>query len=101
MTESTFKKMEQIAKQALTKLDLPKQTHTRCLSILNNKRAKEILSERNVDGIIAGAIYIAAIQTENRLPQHRIADVMAISETTIRRYYVMIVKALGIYEKRF
>jgi transcription initiation factor TFIIIB Brf1 subunit/transcription initiation factor TFIIB len=67
---------------------------------LDDDRTKDIFTERNVDGIIAGAIYIAAILTENRLTQQTLADVMDISEATIRKYYVILVKALELKKKK-
>ncbi len=100
MIEFRYVEPKQSAIQVLTELGLPEQTQTRCLSILDDKRTQEILTERNADGIIAGAIYIAAILTESRLPQHRIADVMDISEATIRKYYAQLVKMLEIRREK-
>lgn len=100
MNDFDTEETNQSAKQVLTELDLPELTHTRCLTILNDTRTKEILTERNINGIIAGAIYIAAIQTENRLSQHSIADVMDISESTIHKYYVTLVKVLDLKKKK-
>ncbi len=94
MTESKSDEIEQNARQVLTELGLPEQTQTRCLAILDDVRTKDILTERNSDGIIAGAIYIAGILTENRLTQQSLADVMDISKATIRNYYAMLVKVL-------
>ncbi len=99
MTEFRYEAISQSAKQVLSELRLPEQTQIRCLTILDDKRTKEILTERNTNGIIAGAIYIAAILTENRLPQQRIAEVMDISEATIRKYYVQLVKVLEMKRK--
>ena len=100
MTEFRYEDTKQSARQVLTELGLPEQTRTRCFSILDDKKTKEILTERNADGVITGAIYIAAILTENRLTQHRIADVMDISEVTIRKYYAMLAKMLEIKRKK-
>ena len=100
MTESRYDETRLIAKQVLSELSLPEQTQTRCLSILDDRRTKEILTEQNTNGIIAGAIYIAAILTESRLPQHRIAKVMDISEATIRKYYAQLVKVLKLKRKK-
>ena len=91
---------KQSAKQVLTELGLPEQTHTQCLTILDDRRTKDILTEKNADSIIAGAIYIAAILTENRLTQQSLADVMDISQATIRKYYVMLVKVLELKKKK-
>ena len=99
MTEFRYEETKQSAGQVLTELGLPEQTQTRCFSILDDKRTKEILTERNADGIIAGAIYIAAILTENRLTQQSLADVMDISNATIRKYYAMLAKMLEIRRK--
>ena len=100
MIESKYIETKQTAKQVLSELGLPEQTHTRCLTILDDKRTKDILTGRNADGIIAGAIYIAAILTENRLTQQSLADVMDVSEATIRKYYVQLVKLLEIKRKK-
>lgn len=99
MTEFRYDETKQSAKQVLTELDLPEQTHTRCLAILDDTRTKDILTERNANGIIAGAIYIAAILSENRLTQRLLADVMDISEATIRKHYALLVKVLELKKK--
>ena len=100
MTESRYEEVRQSARRVLTELGSPNQTQKRCLSLLNDRRTKEILTEENVDGIIAGAIYIAAILTENRLTQHQLTDVLNISQATIRRYYVILVKLLELKKKK-
>jgi transcription initiation factor TFIIIB Brf1 subunit/transcription initiation factor TFIIB len=96
MTEFRYEEIKQSARQVLTELGLPKRTQTRCFSILDDKRTKEILTERNADGIIAGAIYIAAILTKNRITQQSLADVMDVSKATIRKYYAMLAKMVEI-----
>ena len=100
MTESRYEEVRQSARRVLIELRLPDQTQKRCFSLLNDRRTREILTEKNVDGIIAGAVYIAAILTENRLPQHQLTDVMKISEATIRKYYVMLVNLLELKKKK-
>ncbi|MHA2220513.1 MAG: hypothetical protein ACXAAO_00450 [Candidatus Thorarchaeota archaeon] len=100
MIEFDIEITRQSAKQVLAELGLPEQTQTRCFAILDDDRTKDVFTERNVDGIIAGAIYIAAILTENRLTQQTLADVMDISEATIRKYYVILVKALELKKKK-
>lgn len=99
MTEFSYEQTKQFAKQVLTELDLPEKTHARFLAILDDRRTRDILTERNTNGIIAGAIYIAAILTENRLTQQSIADAMDISEATIRKYYAMLAKLLDLKKK--
>lgn len=94
MIESNYDTMKQSAKQVLIGLGLPAQTHTRCLTILDDEKTKEILTELNVNGIIGAAIYIAAILTENRITQQSLADIIGVSEATIRKYYLMLVKLL-------
>ncbi|KXH74836.1 MAG: hypothetical protein AM326_09480 [Candidatus Thorarchaeota archaeon SMTZ-45] len=63
MTELNFERINQSARQVLTELCLPEQTRIRCLTILDDERTKEILTELNASGIIGAAIYIAAILT--------------------------------------
>ncbi|MFW9962449.1 MAG: hypothetical protein ACFFCX_02735 [Candidatus Sifarchaeia archaeon] len=99
MTEFNHDGLKESARQVLTELRLPEVTQKRCLAILDDNRTRNVLTTRNANGVIAGAIYIAAILTENRLPQHSIADVMYVSEATIHKYYVILVKALQLKEK--
>ena len=100
MIDFDIDEIKQSAKQALTTLDLPEHTHTRCMAILDDRRTRDILTERNADGIIAGSIYIAAILTENRLTQQSLADVMDISQATIRKYYAMLAKLLELKKEK-
>lgn len=99
MIDFDIEETKQSAKQVLTELGFPEVTYTRCMAILDDRRTKDILTKKNVEGIIAGAIYIAAILTENRLTQQSIADVMDVSQATIRKYYMKLVKALEIKKK--
>ncbi len=96
MTEFNYEKVRNLARQVLAKLNLPEQTCTRCLALLDDNRTKGILNARTETGIICGSIYIASILTRNRLTQSSIAKVMDISEATIRKYYVMLVKSLDL-----
>jgi transcription initiation factor TFIIB len=96
MTDSKIDDVKMIASHAFTELSLPQQTHARCMVILEDRRTKELLTEKNVAGIVAGAIYIAAILTENRLSQNKISDIMGVSVASIRKYYVLLVNMLGI-----
>ena len=100
MTTYTYEETKQSAKQVLTELNLPEHTRTRCMAILDDRRTRDNLTERNADGIIAGAIYIAAILTENRLTQQSLADVMDVSEATIRKYYALLAKVLELKKKK-
>ncbi len=100
MTESRNDITKQSAKQVLTELDLPEHTHSRCMAILDDRGTRDILTVQNADGIIAGAVYIAAILTENRLTQQSLADVMDISQATIRKYYAMLAKLLELKKEK-
>jgi transcription initiation factor TFIIIB Brf1 subunit/transcription initiation factor TFIIB len=85
-----------IVESALTALQLPDATHLACPTILDDARTKDILTDRNARGVIAGVIYIAAIQTSNRVTQRQIAEVIEVSESTIYKYYMRIAKLLGL-----
>ncbi|MHA1965443.1 MAG: hypothetical protein ACXACG_15360 [Candidatus Thorarchaeota archaeon] len=100
MKDFDTEKTKQSARHVLTELNLPEQTHTRCMALLDDRRTMDILNEKNADGIIAGAIYITGILTENRITQQSLADVMDISEATIRKYYAMLVKVLELKKKK-
>ena len=49
---------KQSAENVLTELGLPEQTLARCFGILDDRRTKDVLTEKNANGIIAGAIPI-------------------------------------------
>lgn len=100
MIDFDIEEIKQSANQVLTELDLPEKTHTRCMAILDDRRTRDILTMKNADGIVAGAIYIAAILTENRLTQQSLADVMDVSQATIRKHYAMLVKVLELKKKK-
>ncbi|MFW9787309.1 MAG: hypothetical protein ACFFE2_09345 [Candidatus Thorarchaeota archaeon] len=89
----------QLAIRVIAELGLSDQTQTKCLAILDEHRTRELLTEKNANGIIAGAIYIAAILTENRLTQGLLADLLNISVATIRKYYTLLVKELEIKKR--
>ena len=91
---------KQVAKQVLTELELPERTHTRCLEVLEDRRTIAVLNEKNMHGVISGAIYVSAILTESPIPQHKIANVLELSETTVRKYYVMLAKVLELKRKK-
>ncbi|MFW9959124.1 MAG: hypothetical protein ACFFCT_13720 [Candidatus Odinarchaeota archaeon] len=93
MTEFQFDMM----KSALTELNLPEVTHLACLTILDYKRTKDIFTAKNTRNVIAGAIYIATIQTNNRVTQRQIADVVRVSKSKIHTYYVRMARLLGLY----
>ena len=100
MTDFDIEEIRQSAKQVLTELGFPDIAHTRCMAILDDRRTRDILTKRNTDGIIAGAIYVAGIITENRLTQQSLADVMEVSEATIRKYYALLAKVLELKKKK-
>ena len=100
MIDLDIEEIKQSAKQALTELNLPEETHTKCMVILDDQRARDILTEKNAGGVIAGAIYVAGILTENRLTQQSLADVIDVSEATIRKYYALLAKVLELKKKK-
>ncbi len=94
MIESRF----DIMNSALAGMNLPEVTHMACHTILDDVRTKDIFFNRNTRGVIAGAIYIAAIQTSSRVTQRQIAEMVGVSGSTIYKYYVKIAKLLGLCE---
>jgi transcription initiation factor TFIIB len=70
------------------------------------RRAKEIMKRaleagihpgQNPMGQASAAVYVAAILTKNRVTQSTLADFAGVSEATIRKRYVELVKGLGFY----
>jgi hypothetical protein len=47
MIDFDIEEKKQSAKQVLTELDFPEETHARCMAILDDHRIRDILTEKN------------------------------------------------------
>lgn len=80
-------------------LQLKESTEVKAVEILKKCMKKEIISGKGPCGCAAAAIYIASVLNGERRTQREIADIVGVTEVTIRNRYKEIVQALGIEEE--
>lgn len=64
--------------------------------VLRRAEEKEITSGRGASGMAAAAIYVASIQCKEKITQRDIANVVGVTEVTIRNRYKELLKQLDI-----
>ena len=77
-------------------LKLRDKTEVRAIKILNEAMKKDVVSGKGPCGCAAAAIYIASVLENERKTQREVADVVGVTEVTIRNRYKEIAQALGI-----
>ncbi len=77
-------------------LKLKDKTEVRAIKILNAAMKKDVVSGKGPCGCAAAAIYIASVLENERKTQREVADVVGVTEVTIRNRYKEIAQALGI-----
>jgi len=80
-------------------LGLKDSTQVLAVKILKKAMKKDVISGKGPCGCAAAAIYIASVLNNERKTQREIADVVGVTEVTIRNRYKEIAQALGILEK--
>jgi transcription initiation factor TFIIB len=80
-------------------LKLKDSTEVKAIQILRKAMEKEVISGKGPCGCAAAAIYIASVLNGERRTQREIADVVGVTEVTIRNRYKEIAQALGIEEE--
>jgi len=80
-------------------LKLKDSTEVKAIQILRKVMEKEVISGKGPCGCAAAAIYIASVLNGERRTQREIADVVGVTEVTIRNRYKEIAQALGIEEE--
>ncbi len=80
-------------------LGLKDSTQVLAMKILRQAMKKDVISGKGPCGCAAAAIYIASVLNDERKTQREIADVVGVTEVTIRNRYKEIAQALGILEK--
>jgi len=78
------------------KLNLKKPVEEKAREIINKSLDKGITSGRGPTGIVASAIYIAAILCNDRKTQKDVAEATGVTEVTLRVRYKEIARELGI-----
>lgn len=81
-------------------LKLSPKTQRDALRILKKAEAKELTSGRGPAGIAAAALYISSLLNNERKTQREVADVIGVTEVTIRNRYKELVDLLSQKEKK-
>jgi transcription initiation factor TFIIB len=77
-------------------LKLKDKTEVRAIKILSAAMKKDVVSGKGPCGCAAAAIYIASVLENERKTQREVADVVGVTEVTIRNRYKEIAQSLGI-----
>ncbi len=81
------------------KLQLSGQVQARARNILKEAREKDLLSGKGPTGLAAAALYIAAVLEGEKRTQREVADVVGVTEVTIRNRYKELAEKLGLEEE--
>ena len=80
-------------------LKLSDKIQMRAIKILKYAKEKDVISGKGPTGCAAAAIYIASVLEGERKTQREVADVVGVTEVTIRNRYKEIAEALDIEEE--
>lgn len=81
-----------------SELDFSADTQTKAIEILNQAEKTQLTSGRGPTGLAAAALYVASLMTGEKRTQREIANVVGVTEVTIRNRYKEIVTKLNIDE---
>lgn len=82
-----------------TMLGLSDKVQARAMDILKKAKKYDLASGKGPTGVAAAALYIAAVLSDEKRTQREVADVVGVTEVTIRNRYKEIVDKLGIEEE--
>jgi transcription initiation factor TFIIB len=80
-------------------LKLSDRTQIHAIKILKAAKDKDVISGKGPTGCAAAAIYIASVLEGERKTQREVADVVGVTEVTIRNRYKEMAEALNIEEE--
>ena len=80
-------------------LGLDGKVEARAKEIVEKTKDSKIISGKGPTGVAAAAIYIAAVLEGRKQTQRDIADIVGVTEVTIRNRYKDLIKALGIEDQ--
>lgn len=80
-------------------LKLSDKIQMRAIRILKKAKEKDVVSGKGPCGCAAAAIYIASVLEGERKTQREVADVVGVTEVTIRNRYKEIAEALNLEEE--
>jgi transcription initiation factor TFIIB len=80
-------------------LGLSDKVQAKSLEILKKAKKYEITSGKGPTGVAAAAIYIATVLIGEKRTQREVADIVGVTEVTIRNRYKELIEKLGIEEE--
>jgi transcription initiation factor TFIIB len=80
-------------------MKLSDKTQMRAIEILKTAKKKDVISGKGPCGCAAAAIYIASVLEGERKTQREVADVVGVTEVTIRNRYKEMAEALELEEE--
>ncbi len=81
------------------KLGFSASTQTKALEIIKKSKEVELTSGRGPTGLAAAALYVASLMTGEKRTQREIADVVGVTEVTIRNRYKEIIDRLELKDE--
>ena len=80
-------------------LGLSDKVQARSIDILHKAKKHDITSGKGPTGVAAAAIYVATVLIGEKRTQREVADIVGVTEVTIRNRYKELVEKLGIEEE--
>jgi transcription initiation factor TFIIB len=80
-------------------LGLSDKVQAKAIEILKNAKKSEVISGKGPTGVAAAAIYIASVLVGEKRTQREVADIVGVTEVTIRNRQKELVEKLGIEEE--
>lgn len=80
-------------------LGLSEKVQVKAVNILDEASKYDVTSGKGPIGVAAAALYIAAVLEGEKKTQREVADIIGVTEVTIRNRYKEIVESLGIKEE--
>lgn len=78
------------------KLGFSAETQTKAIELLKTAQNSELTSGRGPTGLAAAALYVASLLTGEKRTQREIADVVGVTEVTIRNRYKEMIERLNL-----
>jgi transcription initiation factor TFIIB len=80
-------------------LGLSDKVHAKSIEILKKAKKHDITSGKGPTGVAAAAIYVACVLVGEKRTQREVADIVGVTEVTIRNRYKELIEKLGIEEE--
>ena len=80
-------------------LDLSERVQVKAVDILDKASKYDVTSGKGPIGVAAAALYIAAVLSGEKKTQREVADIIGVTEVTIRNRYKEMVETLGIKDE--